>query len=688
MSEKLINSMLQNKAPEHIITHQIIKRAGGNPFFIEEVIRSFIDEGALIVKNGQFHVTDKIKGLIVPHTVNDVLQARIDRLEEKTRDLVKIASVIGRTFFYRILAEVANDIEGIDSRLDYLKETQLIRERLRMNEIEYIFNHAIAQEVAYESILIHKRKEIHLKVAVAIESIFKDRLHDFYGMLAFHYGKGENEEKTVKYLIKSGEEALKSSASNEAIKYYQEGLRLYSKKYAGAIDPIKVALFEKKVALAFFNKGQHNQALEYFDRSLERLGIKTSKNKIITTCMLLVNASSLLLTLYLPSRKAKKNPSRHINDFFDLLYKRAILLVYVDPKRSFAEFIKALRMLNRFNISKIENGFGMWMSSSLIFSWAGISHKISKTALEYAKGYIDKKNVKEVLYYEFFELLYHYFTGKWPDIKDFDDQLVEANVKSGEFWLASTYIVFHGFTRIAQGLFEASEALIDKLNAIARDYENADAREYRFSLRITLLMGRRRFEDALEETNAGIAFQRKSARDSGMIYYLGFKSSIYLHLGQPDEAKKALSQAEELVSKVGTVAPLYISTYLLARFLFALNKLENAIMKEEPSEIRKYKKSAFKNGRHLLKNARKFHPDMPESFKLMGRLYWLMGKQKKAIKFWQSSIGKAQYLNVRCCIAQTYLEIGKRLLEEKSRFTELNHIPAEKYLQKARVFFK
>ena len=100
--------------------------------------------------------------MVIPHTINDVLMARIDRLDENTRDLVKVASVIGRSFFYRILTEVANTVDGIDNRLSYLKQIELIRERQRMEELEYLFKHALAQEAAYESILHQKRKDLHL----------------------------------------------------------------------------------------------------------------------------------------------------------------------------------------------------------------------------------------------------------------------------------------------------------------------------------------------------------------------------------------------------------------------------------------------------------------------------------------------------------------------------------------------
>ena len=241
-TESLIHNMLNVKGFYHNVKDKIIQRADGNPFFVEEVVRSLIDQGALVKKNDVFEMSDKIDSMVIPHTINDVLMARIDRLEEKTRNLMKVASVIGRNFFYHIISKVADTTKDIDCRLDYLKTIQFIREYKRIDDIEYMFKHALVQEAAYESILIQKRKKIHRKVAQSIEMVFKKKLHEFYGMLAFHYSKAEDEEKTEEYLIKAGEEALKSSASSEALHYYNEALNLYLNKYGETADPGKIAI--------------------------------------------------------------------------------------------------------------------------------------------------------------------------------------------------------------------------------------------------------------------------------------------------------------------------------------------------------------------------------------------------------------------------------------------------------------
>ncbi len=103
-SETLIANMLNLKEVHHAVVEQIVRRAGGNPYFIEEVVRSFIDQGAVVIRGGKFEVTSQFSHVTIPETINDVLMARIDRLEEETRDLLKVAAVIGRSFFYRILS--------------------------------------------------------------------------------------------------------------------------------------------------------------------------------------------------------------------------------------------------------------------------------------------------------------------------------------------------------------------------------------------------------------------------------------------------------------------------------------------------------------------------------------------------------------------------------------------------------
>jgi predicted ATPase len=139
-SDELINNLLQKiKLPEEI-NSLIVERACGNPFFIEEVIRSFIDEGLIIIKDNAFIMTENIKFANIPESIDNIILSRIDRLDGKTKDLLRTASVIGRNFYFKVLEEAAQTIEEVDNKLEYLKDVQLINERKQKDEVEFLFN--------------------------------------------------------------------------------------------------------------------------------------------------------------------------------------------------------------------------------------------------------------------------------------------------------------------------------------------------------------------------------------------------------------------------------------------------------------------------------------------------------------------------------------------------------------------
>ena len=688
MSETLITNMLNISGLHHAGVGQIVQRAGGNPFFIEEVVRSFIDESAVVLKDGTFQVTEKIDTIAIPNTINDVLMARIDRLGEKTRHLVKVASVIGRNFFYRILSEVAGAVEDIGGRLSYLKEIQLVRERRRMGEVEYLFKHVLAQEAAYESILPLKRKELHLKVAGSIEKVFGERLHEFYGMLAYHYSRAESLEKAEEYLIKAGEEALKSSASSEALNYYQEALSLYLKKYGDAGDPDKLAMLEKNIGLALFNKGQYADALEYIERALELLGIRSSKNKLIIALRNITDLLSLIINLYFPWKKPTQIPDKRDPEIFNLMEKRLISLAYLEPKRYFVEFLRTLRWVKNLDITKIENGVSRYSGASVLFSWTGISFTLSKKILEHVEGLINEKDIREVLIHNLYELFHDFLSGNWLNGKQYEENITDLNLKIGQIWQVSSYIFFHCCIKIDQGLFREAEELISRLSEIWEVYENEMTRTHQITLQLTKRLKSRKLYDAQIMADEGISFAKQTIRELSMLYYLGDKAKIQILLKEIDGARESLLQAKELLLKKGSVPPLYKSSYLMSQFLFDLYLLEKSILLNDKLDIKRYRNKASQSGKHALKNSNKYASDRTEVFRLMGFFYWLVGKQKKAVSWWFSSIKEGERLGARIELSRTYMEIGSRLIEKKSKFRELNGIKPEEYMEKARTLFE
>lgn len=683
----LVNNLLKIEGLSPNVMELITRKAGGNPFFIEEVARSFIDEGIVKIEDGNFRITKKIDTIVIPETINEVLMSRIDRLDEKTKNLLKIASVIGRNFFYKILTDVARTIDEVDDRLDHLKDTQLILERYRMEELEYLFKHALAQEATYESILFKTRKQLHLKIAQSIESVFSDRLQEFYGMLAFHYSKGEDLDKAEEYLTKAGEEALKSSASNEALNYYREALNLYLKNYGDAADPEKIAMLEKNIALALFNRGQYVEADEYFSKVLSHYGEKLPKRTIALAAKSAFGFLRFLIYLYLPFLQRRKIPSQKDSEIFNLYYKKSTALTLIDPRRMFVEMLCWLWRLFNFDLTKIEKGVEMLSSSSAGFSYGAISFRLSRKILEFIKDKIDETDPKSLLYYKLPEVLLHSFSGNWGSIGDYDENLVDQNVRLGEFFYTTGYVLTHGWSKIPQGDFETCQKLAQKLHEIADVYENNNANSAYYFFNTRFLVEFRKLQEALPVLEEGIEITRRTGYKPHMFSLFSFKARIQMMMGDLKSAENILHFLRKIKHDIN-LAPTLYGTFLMSQSVYDLHRLEECIKNDSRSEKAYFQKKASKTVKKTIKNSHKIASDIVEAYKLRGIYYWLLGKQKRSLKWWEKSIQEGERLGAKIELSRTHMEVGKKLLEKKSRFKDLNGITAHQFLAKAKIVFE
>ncbi|MBC2716711.1 MAG: AAA family ATPase [Desulfobacteraceae bacterium] len=688
MSETLINNMLNIRGLQHSVIDQIIQRSGGNPFFIEEVVRSFIDEGAVVKTNGAFTVTEKIEKMVIPHTINDVLIARIDRLDENTRDLIKIASVIGRSFFYRILTEVANTIDGIDNRLSYLKQIELIRERQRMEELEYLFKHALAQEAAYESILHQKRKDLHLQVAQSIEKVFDERLHEFYGMLALHYMKAENYEKAEKYLVKAGEEALKASASSEALNYYQEGLKLYLQLSKDTADPEKLAMFEKNIAIALYNKCRWEEAVEHIDKVFKYWNMPVSPNRLLAIIKFIKNIIFIMASLDRVSRRARKIPSQRDNEVFELLYMRATALVYFDNVELFFQTISGFNKICQFDWTKSPAATQGFLGTAAIFSFAGLFFKIAYKILDIGKSRMDQENIQNLLTVT---MTYDYtntFSGNWEKIAPIKETLLNEALKKGDLFNAINYFDCKTFVSNDMGDFDNTQRLIDQMLEIAVAYDYSLANVYADMQKTYLLLKKGQLSEALSKAEQGIIFSGRHSMGLNQQMFFSWRAQAQILLNNLDGAKESLLRAKEIIDHHKYLAPNFITPYLIAQFMMHIYLLKQAIVSNKSNNLSKLKNKARHSGKKALNILKRNAIDWTQGLRLMGEYYWLIDKQNKALKWWDKAIKKGEALGARPDLSRTYSEVGKSLLEPDSKYKELNGITAEEYLEKARTLFE
>jgi predicted ATPase len=209
------------------VSQLILEKTEGNPFFLEEVVQALAEEGVLRGERGSYRLERTATELHIPPTVQGVLAARIDRLPPDEKEFVQTLSVIGKEFSFGLLRKVTgHSEEGLYRLLSCVQAGEFIYEQPAFPEPEYTFKHALTQEVAYQSVLVERRKALHGRTAQAIEELYPYTLEAHYNELAHHYGHTDDTRKTVEYLHLAGEQALERSALADAVRQLTAGLEL------------------------------------------------------------------------------------------------------------------------------------------------------------------------------------------------------------------------------------------------------------------------------------------------------------------------------------------------------------------------------------------------------------------------------------------------------------------------------
>ncbi|MEW6114394.1 MAG: hypothetical protein AB1664_19830, partial [Thermodesulfobacteriota bacterium] len=688
-SAALVDNLLQYESRSSAFRDKIIDKAGGNPFFIEEIVRSLVDEGLLYrdSSSNKWCLAAEIETTNVPRTIQDTIMARVNLLDKPLKELVKVAAVVGRRVLYRLLLAVVQPSAELPKQLATLERLGLILEDTRTSESAYMFNHDLTHEAIYENLDDSERKTLHSRVGSAVEQLFADRLEESLGLLAYHYSRAELWEKAEECLIKAGKQALESAASDEALHYYEEALSIYRRLQGDKADPEKVAMLEKNIGLAHFNRGHYAEAVEFFSEALVYNWGELPKNAMSTAFRFLFSFTAFLFALYFPSRWFKELPTQRDAEGVELFYKRAEALVVIDPKRFFIESFIFYRRIIQLDLTKFKFGLGIFVGASALFSFTGLSLDIGRRILDYAKPRIDPDDVKTWIMYDLVDTHHLFLTGQWNDINDYDEELVNRGLRIGETWDAGHVYVWHGLPKIFQGHFDAARLMVSKLSEIAEAYENDICRLFKYLLNICLLIESRDMEAATAEVNRGIEFVQRRGWPPYIFTMHSLRALTHLLMNETEEAGKSLDQANRIRSETNPV-PLQMSAYYRSEFEYYLHRLEDSLRRGNREESRKCRRSALKSGKMLIKTCKKTALYRTESYRLMGVYNWLTDDRKSALEWWHKAIKEGESLGARPELARTYAEMGVRLCTINGGSPKRYASKAKESLHKARTMLR
>ena len=260
-SRDLVRNLLHVEGLPETVRRLILEKSVGNPFFVEEVIRSLLDAGVVVRDGESFRATEEIEDIGVPDTLAAVLTTRLDRLPDETKLVAQTASVIGREFSKEALSQVHDGDTDVSGHLAELVRRELVREKGPIGDRTYIFKHALTRQTAYASVLLKRRRRTHVGVGEYLEATAPARVHD----MARHFSEAGEKTRAFPYLVAAGQASLGAYSTPEAISYFRQALEAHDHQS----DPTLVKhAYEGLIgALAFSNDVEG--ALGTLDRMLE-----------------------------------------------------------------------------------------------------------------------------------------------------------------------------------------------------------------------------------------------------------------------------------------------------------------------------------------------------------------------------------------------------------------------------------
>ena len=506
-------------------------------------------------------------------------------------------------------------------------------------------------------------------------------------MLAFHYSKADELEKAEEYMTKAGEEALRSSAASEALNYLQEALKLYTDRYGDQADPERLISFKKNLALTHFNRGQFSEALSLYDEILASRGYRPTQGKLVSTCRLILNLIDIITFLYSPINLKPRVPDQRELEVFDLRYRKAQGLWVVDSKKSIFEIISLVRKSLHLDMTKTPQHREFISASSIPFVGLGVV-SLSKRLLKRAEDDVGGQIGSWAVALAALRILLAYRSGSWDSAPQFDPNLVDIAHKTGETMYPILYLYALGNIKAEQGLWDHLDLYARKAKSIADSYANELAQAAYHHIRTITLIRKRDFHQALTEAELGALLTDKAAHRPHYLRFIGNKAIAQTLLGDTERAMLSVREGEIILAKQKMTVIWYIIPFLVGRLITHIELLKQAIECDNQSDIRQIQRTAHRSAKQAVRKSRKFAPYRTWILKLMGEYYWLIGKQGKAIKWWDKAIKEGERLGARPDLSRAYFEVGKRLLEPQSKYKELNGIEAKGYLEKARVLFE
>ncbi len=637
----------------------IHRKCEGNPFYLEELLRS-LDSGALIQKNeatGQYTVNPEAGKIPIPDTLRGLVESNIDRLDEETKDLLKIASVIGRNFLYRLLAAVEDKSIQLDKKLTGLIRENLIEKRIDSPDPEYFFYHDIIRDAAYDTILLTRREHLHRKVGEAIEILFYDQLERFYGLLSYHFAKAAQWNKARNYLVKAGDQASRIAGDSEALSHYKKAMSVHEHLFGNQMDKFEKAVYQRKLGEIYFRRGEHDKALRSLKKAFQSLGISYPFGRWQTRFAIMRQLSRqifnrILFSVHKKTRAAHLSP--HQEEIMRIFETMAWIDFYIHQERLAFDVISALNHAEKFGagnrIIQALSAMGMVFDALGFPYLASLYHKLSITHLDT----MDDSLVSGTLY--LCRGYHHDFKGEWQNALKAYKSSAHCFEKIGHLKKWSSPRMMTAFILRYQGEFKKSIKISSQVHKAG--VESGDRQMQGHGLQglgmNQIFLGD--LQTARTNLESSISLLKSIPDYCALCTTQTDLAICCLAENNPTSAFSLLKKNETLMIEKGFKGFMLSLLYntLLETYLILY---EQNISVDETITLRRIGHYIRKSGQYGSRSK----CGLPKSLHLKGSFFWLKGNQTQALRTWENGLEISRNLGCRHETGLIYLTMGCRL---------------------------
>ena len=649
-------------APVAALVH---RHAEGHPFFSEEIAYALRDAGFIRVENGQCFLANgahDLHNLDFPLTIQGVITSRIDRLDTSHQLTVKVASVLGRTFAYRVLRHVypiRAETERLPAHLTTLEQLDIILPEAPEPDLAYIFKHTLIQEVVYNLMTFSQRQQLHSIAAEWYERNYAGDLSPYYPLLAHHWLAAEDTEKGIDYLEMAGDQALRNFANEEAITFFTQALALDEK--AGYVtDPLRRARWELKIGEANVHWTRYAEGRRHLERGLALLGrpVPASPRATVKTTYLLGAMLRQMRHRFWPGRYLGSRPlERPLLLAASRAYSR-LIEVYYHSGETLRSTHAAFHALN---LAELAGD-----SPELAEAYAPIASFFSFLRLyQPANAYFQRaldtarqaNSLAALTYVLLVKSTYETGVGHWAAARASIDQLIEHGRRLGAPRRYNDGLQLLTIWLYSQGQFSECMAVAGELHTSA---SQLDDRRFQGYALYAQAYSHFYLGDVPKAAGLLAQLERLLAAEGGItdtklvLNVHGLACLVHLHLADQESALQAAAQADRLAQ--GTFQDSYFTLpgYAGAAATYLT-------LWEAGYDRSKLKQQARQAVKALNSFARTFPIGRPAAGLYDGLYEWLRGRPKRARRAWDKALAVAEELAIPYERGRLHYEIGRHL---------------------------